>query len=1347
MKFFNSGVLPAFMRYGLTAAFVVAFALNLHAQISGVVFRDYNGNGTRQNTSGTFVEPLVSGVIVTAYNANDVIVASYTSVATGTSNYTIPTSGTYNGTKGSNTGGVANNVAVRLEFIIPSNGTCVVNSAYDFSSKAGKTYGTSVRFLASSGVARGTINFAINNPNDFVAGASPKTSTYLFQTVQFNGNPIAVTAGTSATERTLVKFPYNSSGTSAATTVATAAQTGSVYGVAYSKFAKKIFTSAYMKRHSGFGPIPSGGSFKDTPGAIYMVDAVTNAVSFFLSLDALTPTAYPTHNWTKTPSYGLSKSYTLSSTGSRNTTARTETVSFPSEAAMGVIGTNVMRGMGNNKAIASNDPAAFGQAGKVSLGAIELSADGKYLFVVNLYDRRIYQFQFNSITNPTSATFVNRWELPNPPARSLSGLSGAATTYATSGTINDFYNGVRGYQRPFALKYRNGKLYIGAVTTGEGTGALSTTDDNAGNAEYTDLWAYVWELTPSANGLASQSDFRSTPALQFPLNYAKGVNADSFDERWRPWTNTIQPGTIYETASSWGMPQAILAGIEFDVDGSMILGLRDRTGDQGGYANHMLDSTGTQTQRTAVSYGDQLRAYRDPSTCTYELESNGKEGVSSSKAATGGANGGSSVSINGNSRKVNLGPGGGEFYYQDGVEVYNGTAQGGRYHLNTAMGGLALLPGMEEVAASYMDPLALWSGGISWMNNNDGTNSRDYQIYSGSAVGEIGKANGLGDIELLFENAPIEVGNRIWKDTNGDGIQGADEPGIGGVLLELVNQAGTVIASVTTATDGTWYFTSDTGTDEAGVKYGVDLLPSTSYTVRLATSGTGNDWDPDANAGAGGPRSGGALVGLSLTQSNKTGTGEADLSDSDATLVNKIPSISFTTGGYGENNHTLDIGFTPSGSLGDFVWYDTNYNGAQDSGELPASGVAITLWKSTDGGSTWNENFATTTTNTSGYYHFGDLLSATYKVVFTKPSGYEFTKQNQSPATDEADSDVSTTTGQSQNVPIDVSLAEDNIGRNNPTIDAGLVAYGSIGDYVWLDADKNGEQDGSESPVENVVVNLWKLVESVWVKDFATTTTDADGKYLFDKLETGTYKVEFEKPQNYDFTHVKKSGTLATEDSDADEDGLSGEISIDATLAVGNTGRNNLTIDAGFVPEGSLPVVLTTFKAKIVEGASVNLTWTTTSETNSAYFEVQKSTTGKSWSSLGTVDAKGNTVISQSYNFTDNAALNGRNFYRLKLIDRDGTFGYSKLESVVLKGLISVNLYPNPTTDNFRIATANGIEVVEVSIYSGVGRLVMKIKNPAEGKIDIKHLPQGAYVVKIVTEDGAIETRKLILRK
>ena len=1204
---------------------ILLFAINMvgNAQISGLVFRDFNGNGTRQNTSGTFVEPLAPGVIVTAYNGNDVILASYTSIGTGASNYTIPVSGAaYNGTLGSNTGFVPNATAVRLEFTIPNSVACLVNGLYDFSSKSGLTYGTSVRFLATSGGARTGTNFALNNPSDYVSDAAPFANTFVFQATQFNGNPLI--AGTSSTQRALVKFPYNRSGTTvlaASEILATAAQIGSVYGVAYSKYAQRVFTSAFMKRHAGFGP--ANGTFNNAPGAIYIVNPALNsgtgAASYLTSLDAL---GFPTHNTTGAPAYGSGSSYSLASSGAGN--ARTETVTYTANG-VGVIGSNATRNLQNDVTDQSNDPAAFGQIGRVSLGDIEMSSDGQYLFVVNLYDRKIYQLQLNSITNPTAAIYVNSWDLPAPPARSASGLPGAATTYgsATAG----FYNGTVGLQRPFALKFYRGKLYVGAVTTGEGTGAVSTIDNNTGNVEYTDLWSYVWELTPG-------SGFNASPVLQFPLNYNKGTNPDSHNESWSPWTNTMPNSNVFPAGNQWNTSQAILAGITFDVDGSMIIGIRDRAGDQGGYQNYML--SGTATTRTAMAFGDQLRAFKNPGSCTFGLETNGSEGAGTTKAATAGANNGQ-------------GPGGGEFYYQDGIEMYNGSPSGVNYHFNTSQGSLNILPGTENVTATFMDPLALWSGGISWFNNNTGANSRDYQLYAGQTTGAVGKANGLGDIELLFETAPIELGNRIWNDADSDGIQGADEAGIGGVLLELVDSAGNPVDSdpgtagiqptlVTTNASGNWFLTSDVGTDATGINYGVDLAPNTSYIVRLATSTTGNDWDPTINGGAGGPRIGGDLVGLSLTKANITGNGAADLSDSDASAVAGVPQITVTTGIYGQNDHTLDIGFTPGVNLGNKVWIDANNNGIFDSGELPVVGAAVKLYTaSAADGVPANPStpLLTVTTDANGYYLFDNLLPGDYVVSVMNPTGLSSSTVNAGdPDTDQDDNDDN-----------GVRTANGETFSNTVTLTAG------------------GEPTG-ETPDTNPADNI------------------ADNS-------------------------------------------------------------SNLTVDFGFY-NPALPVTLLNFSGKTAESYAV-LDWSTTAETNSSYFEVQRSTDGKSWNAIGNVLALGESNNLHKYHFKDLSPLNGESLYRLKMVDLDQTYAYSRIVSIKMEAGYTLSVFPNPAVNVVKIAVSDASNVLKVQVYSLIGKLVQEFISPKQGEINVQSLPAGVYLLKITTANGSVETRKVVV--
>lgn len=849
--------------------FVFIFFLStaLHAQISGTVFRDYNNNGTRE-TIAAYTEPMVPGIIVNAYNAADFLIASYTT-NNGTGypyaapNYFIPTAGiVYSGIPGSNTGFVAGGVKVRLEFIIPPSGSCLVNNLYDFSSKS--SGGSNTQFVSGGAV---NINYAINNPADYVFNAAPFSTTLLFLSVQSTGNP--ATGGSSGSQNAFIKVPYNRSGSTPINSteiLATNQQIGTTYGTAYSKYADRIFVSAYMKRHAGFGP--ANGTFNNAPGAIYIIDpskrSTTGAASYFTSLDAL---GIPTHNTTGIPAYGTGSSFNLSATGAG--ASRKETINYIG-AGQTVIGSNTTRNLPANLNTPSNDPAAYGQVGVVSMGDIEISDDGQYLYVVNLYDRKIYQLQLNSITNPTAASVVTSWSLPNPPLRSTSGIPNAAATYNGANDNTDFYTGARGFQRPLGLKYYRGKLYVGAVTTGEGPSGSTVKDNNTGNPEYTDLWAYVWELNPSGG-------FNTNPAIQFPLNFDRSFDANSVDETWNKWTNTMPEGIL--GTEEYGIPQPMLAGIEFDVDGTMILGFRDRAGDQGGTHQNMLSGS---ERRTVLINGDQLRAYKNPAACVFELEQNGKEGASSPKPATAGAN---NTQGPGNYAGNN-----GEFYYQDGIELFNGSPNSPVYHANSGQGSLVLLPGNNQTAGTYMDASGLWTGGISWMNNTTGSNSRDYTVQSGSSTGDIGKSNGLGDIEILSKIAPIEIGNRVWEDTDRDGIQDADEPGIAGVTVELYDAGGTILlGSTTTDAAGSFYF------NQSNITGG--LLPNTNYVVRISSAHFNNTGI--------GP----LLNYIGPTFLHVTGNGAPGYSDNDAVRTGLLVQASVTTGDYGANNHNIDFGF------------------------------------------------------------------------------------------------------------------------------------------------------------------------------------------------------------------------------------------------------------------------------------------------------------------------------------------------------------------------------------------------------------------------------------------------------
>lgn len=113
----------------------------------------------------------------------------------------------------------------------------------------------------------------------------------------------------------------------------------------------------------------------------------------------------------------------------------------------------------------------------------------------------------------------------------------------------------------------------------------------------------------------------------------------------------------------------------------------------------------------------------------------------------------------------------------------------------------------------------------------------------------------------------------------------------------------------------------------------------------------------------------------------------------------------------------------------------------------------------------------------------------------------------------------------------------------------------ALGDFVWLDSDKNGIQDAGEGGVQDVRVDLLDLAGNV----LATQLTDVNGNYLFEDLEPGSYRVRFYPPTGL----VVTSRDVGDDAKDSDADLISGETGV-YTLAAGDT---NLTVDAGLYPE------------------------------------------------------------------------------------------------------------------------------------------------------------------------------------
>ena len=596
------------------------------------------------------------------------------------------------------------------------------------------------------------------------------------------------------------------------------------------------------------------------------------------------------------------------------------------------------RGLPASAPTPNTDPAAWDAVGKQSIGDMDIGASDDTLWLINLTDQTLYSLYIGiPAVAPTGYTTATPITLP-----------AGATPCAASDV------------RPWAVEVYQGNVYVGVVCSAESTQNTA------------DLQAYVLS-TPEA------SPGTWTLAFEFGLDYPRGVvsiDGPGYPAEWRPWSNVFTSlwcGTCGGSGLAYGnqiiYPQPILSDIEFDTNGDMILGLMDRAGHQTGEANYTTSTTTTSfnlydftnsyastpvtiaagTTLEGTSAGDILRACNVGG--AFILENN---------ATCGG------ITTNGAGSAPAQGPGGGEYYWQD--MFYPTTNVNGGTHHEVTLGGLVLVPGTDEIATSVFDPFAIRSGGLTWFSNTTGTRSRAYEIFGQTNdPSRFGKAAGIGDIEGFCFSAPIEIGNRVWLDSDGDGIQDAGEAPIAGVTVELY-QGGTLIGTAVTDANGGYYFSSGPGTSTASQIYLIDELnPNSNYEIRI----------PNAQGGS----QQAALAGLLLT----TPDADADQRDSDASYSGNNAVIPVTTGDAGDNNHTYDFGFTATYSLGNRVWFDTDNSAALDGAEIGIPNVRVELYQ--DNGATpgvWDAGdtfLSFDTTDASGYYRFDNLVAGDYVVL------------------------------------------------------------------------------------------------------------------------------------------------------------------------------------------------------------------------------------------------------------------------------------------------------------------------------------------------------------------------------
>lgn len=997
---------------------------------------------------------------------------------------------------------------IRVEFTIPSDDPILSAYTSSFaSSKNGVPSSVSVSSVQFVNLGDENINYSVHVPGEYCQN-SPNIG---FSRQCFN----EPTDHASVWVSQYNGGPYLS-GTDlysdwAKTQAARQDQTESILGMAWHKQSKRILSSAYVRRgaklyESNGKPLP-GALFSTNPTGTTATSGTGGTTSFLVDLEALMAGDQFSSSNVSGPGY-----------------IPTNLARFGSPANFNVADSD----------IASGTDGVYEEVGKAGIGDMDVDDEGN-LYVVSLFTRKLYK-------------------VPLPANGS------APTSMSEVGPITSTVTCTNGVARPFGVTHWRNNLYMGVVCDGSSDFAVnapvSITDDR--------------NITYSVVRYSLQNQTWSTFVGPYPL-YApvagqpfKGSPIGDQERdawQWNPWTDTFSA----EWESGWAAvhPMPLASDIQFAPDGSLTVSLRDRFGDMMSQAVKRPDNI--DSGKGGISAGDLYRICRTGDGWTasdYVWEGN---------AGCSRTHRNFDTIVDG-------------YYINEFFRDDYGTTSG---HADQSAGMLEQVPGFRDVLNSAMDPYIplvttddTWSsGGISYYLNATGARQTSvnagggviFAIAKSSIYGKntngFNKMTSMGDIEALCDMAPIQIGNRLWFDADGDGIQDPGEEPIVGATVRLYDVTGTTLISTAVTNEyGEYYFSStQTEADTGGISpdaYGGNIQDDTPYVIKLDNP---VDYQP-----------GGALYGSVLTEANAEtpiATDNNNGIDSDATADNGIvgvdtfPSIAVNGLQSGMNQSDIDIGFVPLVGVGDYTWIDIDADGIQDAGELPLSGVTIELLDANGDPArdAMGNLVQAQITDANGYYFFDGLLPGDYQMKFTAPDGYALTVAGEGVSSDDSNPDRITSVtpifsiaGTANGDTVVDTDAETLARFVNPTIDAGVVPVVSVGDYVWRDLDRDGMQDAGEPGIEGVSLTITNAdgspVVDVFGNTVTSTTTDSSGKYTFDNLPPGQYTVAVTTPPSMAPT-VSGVGALSSDSS----------TSSATSVVLTDAGQRDPTLDFGFV--------------------------------------------------------------------------------------------------------------------------------------------------------------------------------------
>ena len=249
----------------------------------------------------------------------------------------------------------------------------------------------------------------------------------------------------------------------------------------------------------------------------------------------------------------------------------------------------------------------------------------------------------------------------------------------------------------------------------------------------------------------------------------------------------------------------------------------------------------------------------------------------------------------------------------------------------------------------------------------------------------------------------------------------------------------------------------------------------------------------------------------------------------------------------------------------------------------------------------------------------------------------------------------------------------------------------------------------------NIDGNSGSYITLYW-SDFSGVTQD-DGLYIAHQLKDGTWE--------------KLEGDISGNSITTKE-----PVSRYSAFSFGATNADP-TINP-------LPVTFVAFTGR-QEGNTIVLDWATASENDNNYFEIERSTDGVNYVTIGYVDGAGNSSSLLGYQFTDNAPEQGQLYYRLSQVDFDGNREYAdKVVAVLYTGseIENLTIVPNPTEGLFKVSASGSMAGGRIELLSQAGHVVRIVNvDSFDATIDISDFPSGIYVLRFVTDTKVLQQK------